>query len=330
MVGLIRVFAAGFIAVSLSAFQIAPAALPPGLDALADDPAAARSFDYMALKAQGADLGAHADAIYRRTQTAPGVRRCMTAGEAEMQASLLAAKEATDTAAFEDDRAAASDAWGKWGLFTEGLGHGQVATEPPFSWVSERLTEAAAQTDPRVRELLMRTARDQLIRRGYEGGVQVWGELSPGAEARVMTALNNQMCEADLANTAWLKADIAANGWFLISTTGEEASRAAWLMTQHADRDLPFQKHVLSILEPLAAAGEASMGNFAYLYDRVAMNENRPIRYGTQGRCVARNVWGPLDLEDPDRIEALRAEADIGSLAEYAAHMNRYCADFEG
>ena len=325
MVRSIRVFAAGFIAVSLSAFQIAPAALPPGLAALADDLAAARSFDYMALKAQGADLGAHADAIYRGTQTAPGVRRCMTAAEVEMQASLLAAKEAADDAAFDDDRAAASEAWGKWGLFTEGLSHGQVATEPPFSWVSERLTEAAAQTDPRVRELLMRTARDQLIRRGYEGGVQVWGELSPGAEARVMTALNNQMCEADLANTAWLKADIAANGWFLISTTGEEASRAAWLMTQHADRDLPFQKHVLSILEPLAAAGEASMGNFAYLYDRVAMNENRPIRYGTQGRCVGGGKWEPNPLEDPARVDERRALVGLGPLADYVAGFKGRC-----
>jgi len=327
-------FATVAVAALLMALQAAPAAPPqltPVLEALVGDAPAARAFDYMTLKAEGLDLNAMSVAVYRRTvPQGGGDRRCLTEAEAELVMGLSAARTADDAAAFGDDRAAASDAWGKWGLFAEGLANGQVATEPPFSHVSQRYTGAAAETNPRIRELLTRTARDQLIRNAFEGGPQVWGALSPGAKSRVDTLLSQQMCETDGENTAWLKADVAANGWFLISTTGEQASRAAWLMTQHADRDPAFQRHVLSILEPLAAQKETSAGNFAYLWDRVAVGEGRPQRYGTQGRCVAKDVWAPNDLEDPDRVEALRAEVDIGTLVEYTAHMHRFCADFTG
>ena len=54
------------VALSLSAFQAAPPQLPPRLAALADDSAAARAFDYMALKAEGADLRALSVAAYLR------------------------------------------------------------------------------------------------------------------------------------------------------------------------------------------------------------------------------------------------------------------------
>lgn len=319
----------------LMAFQAAPSRRPeltPTLSVLAEDAAAARAFDYMALKAEGADLRTLADAVYMRTHTEGGPRsgRCLTEAEAEVQSSLMAALTVDSPEAFARDRAAADEALGKWRAFARSMAEGHVATEPPFSWVSERYTGAAAEADPRVRELLTRAAGDQLIRRAFEGAEQVWGPLSPGAKARTDTALNTMMCETDGANTAWLKSDIAANGWFLISTSGEMASRTAWLMAQHADRDPAFQKEVLAMLEPLVATKETSAANYAYLLDRVAVGENRPQRYGTQGRCAAKDVWEPFELEYPDRVEALRAEADIGTLAEYAGHMHRLCADFTG
>jgi hypothetical protein len=305
--------------------------LPPQLAALAEDVQAARAFDYMALKDEGADLTALSDAVYLRTVPAGGgERRCLTQAEAEVQMGLAAAAIAPDRATFDDDRAAASDAWGKWGLFTEGLANGQVATEPPFSHVSSRYAEAAAEANPRIRNLLGRTARDQAVRHAFYAGTQVWGELSPGAKGRMDTRLNVQMCETDGDNTAWLKADIAVNGWYRISVFGDVPSRAAWLMIQHADREPPFQQEMLALLEPLALEKEVEPWDVALLYDRVAMNTGRPQRYGSQGRCVARNVWGPQPLEDEARVDEFRASVELPPLAEYAAHMHRYCADFDG
>ncbi|MGV3578898.1 DUF6624 domain-containing protein [Brevundimonas sp.] len=320
------------VALMASAFQAETARidLPPELAALAEDADAAYEFDYMDLKDAGENLSALSDAVYRRTRMPDSDPRCLTEAEAILQENLAAANVATDRAGFDDARAAAADAWSKFTLFEEGLAHGQVATEPPFKSVSDAYAAADAETDPRSRELLRRTARDQAHRHAWDAGDQVWGELAPAARVRVMARLMSATCRVDGDNTAWLKADVAANGWFRISANGARASSAAWLMAQHADRDLPFQRHVLALMEPLVEAGEVSRANFAYLWDRLAVSENRPQRYGTQGRCVAKDVWEPNTLEDADRVEALREAAEIGPLAEYQAHMHRYCASFTG
>lgn len=324
-----RTVATGLAALTLSAFQAAPPELPPRLAALADDVEAARAFDYMALKAEGADLRVLSDAVYMRGWIDADTQRCLTEGEAELQANLAAAAEAADAAVYRADLGSAHAAWARWRAFDERLMAGGPAAGPPFSYVAERVALAESATDPRVRELLRRAARDQLIRRGWEAGADVWEEPpSPGARSRFQSRLARQMCETDGDNTAWLKADVAANGWFLISAHGEDASRAAWLMVQHADRDRAFQREVLGLLQPLVEAGETDPSNYAYLHDRVAVGANRPQRYGTQGKCAARSVWEPFALEAPERVDELRDDVDIGPLADYAAHMNRLCADF--
>ena len=116
-------------ALMTAGFQSAPPQLTPALAALAEDAGAARAFDYMALKAEGVDVKAMSDAVYRRTVVADSDPRCLTEAEAEVQMGLAAAAEAADRAAFDDDRAAAADAWAKWTLFAEGLEHGGASAE---------------------------------------------------------------------------------------------------------------------------------------------------------------------------------------------------------
>ncbi|MCS6624551.1 hypothetical protein N0B44_16665 [Roseibacterium beibuensis] len=327
-----RALAAGVAALTIAAFQAAPPQLPARLAALAEDAAAARSFDYMALKADGADLKALSNAVAMRTRIDGDRLRPLTEAETILQMELAAAAEAPTADAYEADRATANAAWDRWIAFGEAVMSGRPVAEPPFDYVAGQVRLAEEATDPRVRELLRRAALEQLLRRGWDVGDEVWIDPppTPGARSRFSNRLGQQVWQTDRANTDWLKADIAANGWFLISVHGEAASGAAWLMAQHADHDRPFQRHVLTLLEPLVAAGEASASNFAYLYDRVAVGENRPQRYGTQGVCVAKGVWEPNTLENPERVQALRDEARIGSLAEYTTRMHRFCADFEG
>ncbi|HYC68341.1 DUF6624 domain-containing protein [Brevundimonas sp.] len=326
-----RGLAVGLVALSLMAFQARPPALPEALAALTEDAAAARAFDYMAFKATGVDLKALSSAVSMRTRIDGDTRRPLTEAETILQAELAAAAEAPTAEVFEADRAAAAAAWDRWIAFGEAVMAGRPVADPPFSYVADRVRMAEEATDPRIRELLRRAARDQLLRRGWDVTDEVWPESpTPGAWSRFNSRLGQQAWEVDSDNTEWLKADVAAHGWYRISVHGEAASSAAWLMAQHADRDRPFQRHVLTLLEPLVAEGEVSRSNYAYLYDRIAVGENRPQRYGSQGRCVSKGVWAPNDLEDPEGVQALRDAFDMGSLAEYAAHMHQYCADFEG
>lgn len=316
----------------LMAFQSASPQLAPQLAELAEDAGAARSFDYMALKATGLDLKAQSDAVYSRLRAPDGSARCMTDAEAVLQAQLAAAAAAPDASAFERDRQAAEEAWTRWTAFDAAVMGGAPVAEPPFSHVAERVAMAEAASHSRVRELLRRAARDQLIRRGWEVGPEVWGDEppSPGARARFESRLVGQMCETDRENTAWLKADLASHGWYRVSVFGDQPGRAAWLMIQHADRDPVFQREMLVLLEPLAAEREIEPWDVALLYDRVAVNAGRPQRYGSQGLCLARNVWGPRPLEDEAGVDAARASVELPPLADYAAHMSRYCADFSG
>jgi hypothetical protein len=326
-----RGLAAGLVALTLMGLQARPRELPEALAALVGDPAAARAFDYMAFKATGADLKALSDAVYIRGRIDTDEQRCLTEAETILQTELAAAAVTADAAASQADRIAADEVWARWTAFGEAVMAGQAVADPPFSYVAERVRMAGEATDPRVRELLRRAARDQLLRRGWDSAAQPWPTPpTPGAQSRFNSRLGEQACLIDSDNTEWLKADVAANGWYRISVHGEEASSAAWLMAQHADRDRPFQRHVLTLLEPLRATHETRPSNYAYLYDRIAVGENRPQRYGSQGRCVAKGVWAPNDLEDPEGVQALRDENDLGSLAEYAAHMHQYCVDFEG
>ena len=121
----------------------------------------------------------------------------------------------------------------------------------------------------------------------------------------------------DAANTNDLKELLKIYGWFKISEFGKSSDQNAWLLVQHADQDVAFQKEVLQKLEALHPEAETSPKNYAYLFDRVASNEKRPQRYGTQGRCVGPGKWEPHTIENPDRVEELRKAVGLDPLEAY-------------
>lgn len=106
--------------------------------------------------------------------------------------------------------------------------------------------------------------------------------------------------------------------WPKQSVYGEEIDHMTWLLVQHADQDKEFQKKVLKILEKLCDRGETSRQNYAYLYDRVAINEGRKQRYGTQLHFDATTGrWTVLPLENPTQVEVFRRKLGLMPLKEY-------------
>jgi len=85
-------------------------------------------------------------------------------------------------------------------------------------------------------ELLRRMDKDQAAR-----------------HARDMAAVE----AADADNLPWLKQLVAEHGWPGASMVGTDGAHAAWLLTQHADRDPAFQRECLGLLA--AAAGAAGV-----------------------------------------------------------------------
>lgn len=123
------------------------------------------------------------------------------------------------------------------------------------------------------------------------------------------------MRAVDAGNTVWLERVVAAYGWPGIGLVGEKAADAAWLLAQHADRRPELQRRWLRLLRVAVAAGDASPRNLAYLEDRVAAQERRPQRHGTQwwGRRGGRLGLAPL--EDPRRVNEYRAAVGLGPLS---------------
>ncbi|MFE7524233.1 DUF6624 domain-containing protein [Kitasatospora sp. NPDC057542] len=112
---------------------------------------------------------------------------------------------------------------------------------------------------------------------------------------------------------------MAAHGWPTERTVGPEAARAAWLVAQHADRQLDVQRRAVALMGEAVARGEASARDLAFLQDRLAVNEGREQRYGTQIGAVADGRPVPWPCEEPERLDERRAEVGIEPFDEYTA-----------
>jgi len=175
--------------------------------------------------------------------------------------------------------------------------------------------------NPLVQELLLRFARDQAVRGVFTEPRWTHG-LPPLAQKNWMTTFLTRMGAIDCDNTAWLRKQLAIVGWFSIPKYGAEADTAAWHLVQHADRNKDFQREMLAKLHALPP-GDTDSKRIGYLWDRVAMGEGRPQRYGTQGRCEADGTWKPFDSEDPAHLDERRAKLGMEPIAEHAKVVSR-------
>jgi hypothetical protein len=101
-------------------------------------------------------------------------------------------------------------------------------------------------------------------------------------------------------------------GWPDEKTVGEDGAKATWFIVQHAIGFPDLQRRCLHLMQRCVEEGRLPRWQLAYLEDRIAMQEGRPQRYGTQ--------WldDPLDgrtrpwkLAEPGRVDELRAAAGL-------------------
>jgi hypothetical protein len=160
-------------------------------------------------------------------------------------------------------------------------------------------------TNPELRiELLARFDRDQAARKALQGNFE--DEAAGAAMERI-----------DRENTARMKEIVAAHGWPGWKMVGVDGARASWILVQHADLDLAFQKECLPKLEAAMNAGDADPSHWAYLVDRIAVAEKRPQVYGSQFD----DRLQPQPIEDEAHVDERRRSVGLQSLADYKQHM---------
>lgn len=118
----------------------------------------------------------------------------------------------------------------------------------------------------------------------------------------------------DARNTARMKEIVAQIGWPTVSKVGKEGAEQAWLLVQHADRDVGFQQLCLDLMKAEPET-EVSRTDVAMLEDRVRVNSGRPQLYGTQFTQKG-GAHVPRAIEDPDTVDERRASMGLGTLEE--------------
>lgn len=154
---------------------------------------------------------------------------------------------------------------------------------------------------PQLREQLLEMARiDQEAR---------VGDWSP--------SMIERMLAVDAANLPQIKRIVADHGGLPgARQVGADGVSAAWLLVQHADRDVDFQRQVLDGIMPQVEGGEVSAHDFALLTDRVLVNAGRPQRYGSQLAAID-GQWQPKPMEAPEQVDQRRAALGQMPLADY-------------
>ena len=117
------------------------------------------------------------------------------------------------------------------------------------------------------------------------------------------------------ANAELLRRLIAEHGWPNEELAGQDGAEAAWLVAQHSISEPEFMRSCRDLLALEARAGKVPRWQYAYLYDRIQVSENKLQRFGTQFDLTPE---GPVvcPVEEPDRLDENRRAVGLGPMRE--------------
>lgn len=106
----------------------------------------------------------------------------------------------------------------------------------------------------------------------------------------------NQMLSTDRANQDSLRIFIKKFGWPQKSWP-KNVRLTAWLIVQHADNDIQFQKECLTQMKALLNTNNLDVKNYPYLVDRILINNCERQLYGTQFWLMFNDKGIPESIE---------------------------------
>lgn len=148
----------------------------------------------------------------------------------------------------------------------------------------------------------------------YEMGIAVstFGPVSP-----VVTAIRRMQTLQNDRNLAELEALIEAKGWPERSQVGAQAAPAAFFVIQHSNART--QEKYMGMFEAACRKGEGNWQQYALMFDRMRMNQDKPQRFGTHYYLDPSK--GRTDelypLEDESKVDEWRKEIGLEPLDVY-------------
>lgn len=130
--------------------------------------------------------------------------------------------------------------------------------------------------------------------------------------------------EITVKNLVQLKLIVKKYGYPSHTLVGESSSHNFWLMVQHSDSDLKFQKKLLKLMLKEVKRNNASAHDYAYLVDRVRINSGKPQLYGSQ--IVVKDPQKGYELKpvfQPQKINQRRKQMGLSPVEEYLEKANQ-------
>jgi|SRR5665213_542894 len=144
-------------------------------------------------------------------------------------------------------------------------------------------------------------------------------QLPADQQKAAYDAVWREIRQHDLENQRALKSMLPSSGWFSETDYGKSVADAAFYIVQHASNDTSLQHDVLARMSVLMQKHEANGPDYALLYDRLALQDGKLQRYGTQMDCKS-HKWVLAPLEDPAHADGRRQGVGIRtSLEKYVA-----------
>ncbi|MCX6741549.1 MAG: hypothetical protein NTY61_04090, partial [Candidatus Parcubacteria bacterium] len=130
----------------------------------------------------------------------------------------------------------------------------------------------------------------------------------------------------DHINTNALKDIINKYGWPTMSLVGKRSSRNAWLIAQHADHDIWFQKQCLIMLQEEYRKDPRNIdpANIAFLTDRICVTEKKAQIFGTQFYVNDKGILLLRPLKNKKDIDKRRKKYNLPPLRTYIKSAKDY------
>lgn len=131
-----------------------------------------------------------------------------------------------------------------------------------------------------------------------------------------------EISRCDSENLSKIKKIINKYDWPTFNLIGKKASHKFWLLVQHADKDLKFQEKCLKLLKKIVKNKQAYLNDYAFLTDRVLVNQGKKQKYGTQfykesGKYIPKPVF------DVKNVNKRRKKLGLNTLEEYIKNFNK-------
>lgn len=187
--------------------------------------------------------------------------------------------------------------------------------EPCWGYTVEKITNKALQ-----QELIRMFVFDQAARDNLKSElIELYNIDTTGIN-------KDNSILVDEHNRNRLKEIITEYGFPTLKLVGKDAMRAVFILLQHADGDTEWQMSQLENVKIAVKNGDMEGQFYAYLYDRIKINNGEKQLYGTQfAKVDSKNKTVELaDTEDVENLNKRRMEMGMMPIEMYKAYIFKH------